>query len=314
MKPLVIQTENIPPQCSDWLGSKVDLHICPQESLRFHELISKAEALVIRTYTTIDAALLDSAQSLKVVGRAGVGVDNIDLKSCKEHSIKVVHTPNANTEAVVEFVLSTMLCHLRQTHAIDTALDIKEWRLHREGSVLSKQWNELTLGIIGFGRVGSGLGAMARRLGFRVLFNDLKQIQSTSGCEQVEIETLLQNSDIVSVHVDGRVENTHLLNHAVFSKLKTSAIFINTSRGFVVNTAELSVHLHANPETVAIIDVHDPEPFPLTYPLLNNSNAYLYPHIAAKTETATLNMGWVVRDVVSVLNGKPPKHQVLYGF
>ena len=109
MKPLVIQTENLPQECSDWLAARVDLHICPSDSLRFKELLPEAQGLVIRTYTTVDAPMLQAANKLMVVGRAGVGIDNIDIHVCIENNIRVVHTPDANSEAVVEFVLSTML-------------------------------------------------------------------------------------------------------------------------------------------------------------------------------------------------------------
>ena len=94
MPPLVIQTENLPQECSDWLAGRVDLHICPPDSLRFKELLSEAQGLVIRTYTTVDAAMLQAANKLVVVGRAGVGTDNIDIHACTKNNIRVVHTPD----------------------------------------------------------------------------------------------------------------------------------------------------------------------------------------------------------------------------
>ncbi len=311
MPPLVIQTENLPQECSDWLAQRVDLHICPSDSLRFKELLPEAEGLVIRTYTTVDVPMILRASNLKVVGRAGVGIDNIDLHGCKQHNIRVVHTPDANSEAVVDFVLSTMLAKLRPAHKITTPLDIDEWKLHREESVSPLQFNETTLGIIGFGRVGSRLGKAARGLGFRVLYTDLKEIKEKFGCQSVDMKTLLRESNVVSLHVDGRDENNNLINTDVLVELKNDALFINTSRGFVVHPTDLAMYLSKNLQAFAILDVHDPEPFTTNYPLFGMENVSLYPHIAAKTETAMKNMGWVVKDVDAVLFGKEPVFEAI---
>jgi len=309
MPPLVIQTEIIPQKCSDWLAERVDLHICPSDSLQFKELLPRAEGLVIRTYTTVDLSMIQMANNLKVVGRAGVGIDNIDIQSCKQNNIRVVYTPDANSEAVVEFVLSTMLAKLRPVTKITTPLDSTEWKLHREEYVSPRQFNETTLGIIGFGRVGSRLGKVATDLGFRVLYFDIQEIKEGFGCQVVDMKTLLQESNVVSIHVDGRPENNDLINTKVLAEMNTDALFINTSRGFVVKPNDLAMYLSKNAQAFAILDVHDPEPFTKNYPLLGIDNVSLYPHIAAKTATAMKNMGWVVKDVEAVLRGEKPKYE-----
>ena len=309
MKPTVIQTENLPQECSDWLAQRVDLHICPPDSLRFKELLPTASGLVIRTYTVVDAEMIAKATKLRVVGRAGVGTDNIDVLACTQNNIRVVHTPQANSDAVVEFVLSVMLPLLRPVHKIETPLDIDEWNLHRDASMSQRQFNETTIGIIGFGKVGSRLGMVARSIGFGVLFCDIQKINEQYGCTPVNMETLLKESDVVSVHVDGRSENKNLLDASLFKMMKSDVLFINTSRGFVVNTSDLADHLAHYPFTRVVLDVHQPEPFTTSYPLLGKQNATLYPHIAAKTETAMKNMGWVVKDVEAVIQGDEPKYE-----
>jgi len=314
MSPLVIQTENLPQECSDWLAERVDLHICPSDSLRFKELLPRAEGLVIRTYTTIDSEMIKEAPFLKVVGRAGVGIDNIDVQCCNENNIRVVHTPSANSEAVVEFVLARMLAKLRPVPKITSQVDIVEWKNRREESVSPRQFNESTLGIVGFGRVGSRLGRAAQSLGFRVLYYDIKKITEEYGCTSVDMKTLLQESNIVSVHVDGRSENNNLINTGVLSKMNHDVLFINTSRGFVVNPTDLAAFLSQNTQAFAILDVHNPEPFTANYPLFKIENASLYPHIAAKTKTAMDNMGWVVKDVEAVLRGEEPMYEAVISF
>lgn len=310
MKPIVVQTENLPQICSDWLAEHCELHICPVDSLRFKELLPAVEGLAIRTYTSITKELLDQTPKLKVVGRAGVGVDNIDLLACEEKNVSVVHTPDANANSVVEFVLTTMLSHLRNLKIVDKPLKPSEWNALRDSCVTPKEFSETTIGIIGFGRIGSRLGKLSSSLGFNVVFHDLLKIEDTHDCEQVELSQLLSMSDVVSVHVDGRIENKHLCNTSVFEQTKPTMLFINASRGFIVDAYALADFLLHHPNANAILDVHDPEPITSEYPLLHTQNAKLFPHIACKTTTATTNMGWVVRDIVAVLQGNTPQFEI----
>lgn len=268
------------------------------------------EGLVIRTYTVVDRAMLDEAPNLQVVGRAGVGVDNIDLVACKERDISVVHTPDANSVSVVEFILTTMLSSLRSLHEVTCALSQAEWNSLRDASITKKEFSETTIGIVGFGRIGSRLGRAAKALGFRVVFNDVLDIQEKHGCEQTQLQHLLEESDVITIHVDGREENNHLCNTAMFSAMKPAVLFMNASRGFVVDAYALTDFLKHNSTARAILDVNDPEPITSEYPLLHVPNATLYPHIACKTKTAMVNMGWVVKDIDAVLSGKEPRYKV----
>ena len=309
VKPLVIQTENLPQECSDWRSERCDLHMCPADSLRFRELLPEASGLAIRTYTTVDLEMITLASSLKVVGRAGVGLDNVDLQACKNNNIRVVYTPEANSVAVVEFVLTNLFMLLRPLFPIETVVNKEVWSLQRETALCSKQFDEMTLGIVGFGRVGSRLGRLAREIGFRVMYCDIIEIEESHGCKCESLDTLLHESDAISIHVDGRPENKHLCNADFFASMKPSAPFVNTSRGHVVDARALANHLRHNVECSAVLDVHESEPFQIGYPLLGLSNARLFPHIAAKTKNANLNMGWVVRDIDAVLCGNPPSFE-----
>ena len=310
MQPIVIQTENLPQVCSDWLAERCELHICPAGSLRFKELLPRARGLAIRTYTRVNEEMLDGAPNLTVIGRAGAGVDNVDLKACSDRNIKVVHTPASNTDSVVEFVLTTMLSSLRTLKEVTGSMSQKEWNALREASVTKSEFPETTVGIIGFGRIGSLLGKTLKTLGFTVLYNDLLDMDETYGCTSVGVEQLLFESDVISIHVDGRKENEHLCNAAMFRQIKSNALFINASRGFIVDAYALAEFLQQADGAKAVLDVHDPEPITSEYPLLHVPNATLYPHIACKTTTATENMGWVVKDIVAVLRGEQPMFEV----
>ncbi len=307
----VIQTENLPEQCSAWLADECELHVCPAGSLRFNELLPTVEGLVIRTYTEVTRELIESAPKLKVVGRAGVGIDNIDIEACRDHGVRVVHTPEANSASVVEFVLSRMLASLRKVTFVEGETTQSEWNLLRENSMNDKQFSEMTLGIIGFGRIGSRLGKLASALGFQVIFHDIRPIADSGDCVQCTQEEVLARSDAISIHVDGRLENKHLCNAQFFKALTPDCLFINTARGFVVDAHALANHLRHNESSNAILDVHETEPIHTEYPLLNLPNVELFPHIACKTQTATIHMGWVVKDVVAVLNNQPPQFEVM---
>ncbi len=310
MEHIVIQTESLPDKCSSWLETRCKLFVCGPETQQFQDLLPLAHGIVIRTYTTITRSIIESAPSLKVIARAGVGVDNIDLEACEDHGITVVNTPQANQDSVAEFVISRLLSKLRRTTFVIDELSQEDWNHLRQRSITAREFSQIKLGIIGFGGVGQKLGNLAAHIGFNVSFHDIKRIPCSSRFSQCSLEEILHDSNVISIHVDGRSSNKHFCNSSFFKKIKTDCLFVNTSRGFVVDAYALANYLDKNPLALALVDVHDPEPIVKDYPLLNMPNAELYPHIASKTENATMNMGWVVRDLVSVLNNETPKFSV----
>jgi phosphoglycerate dehydrogenase-like enzyme len=238
-------------------------------------------------------------------------VDNIDVAACRARGVEVVYTPDANTQAVVEYVLSLLGPVLRRQISLAEAVDKGRWQQLRAELSSPRQMSELTLGILGLGRIGGRLAEVAAAIGFgRVLYNDLVEIPPARrhGAVSVPVESLFSEADIVSLHVDGRPSNRHFVGRRLIGYLKPGVTLVNTSRGFVVENQALAGFLRDNPEALALLDVHDPEPFDGTYPLLGLANARLSPHLAAATGRADLNMSWVVRDVAAVLDGDPPQH------
>jgi len=307
--PRVIQTEELDEVCRRWIGERCELVQCPADDPRFDGLLNGAQALVVRTYTRVDAALLERAPRLRVVGRAGVGLDNIDVAACHARRVEVVHTPDANTRAVVELVTAFMLDALRPRAFVDRAMEIGEWKRVRRELMARRQLADLTLGIIGLGRVGSAMARVGAAMTMRVLYNDLLPIapEQRFGAQPATLEEVADAADILTVHVDDRPSNRDLIDETVFRLLRPDAVFINASRGFVVDARALAAYLRANPAAQAILDVHEPEPFGADYPLLGLPNAHLTPHIGAATATANRNMSWVVRDVWRVLNDEKPE-------
>ncbi len=306
---IIVQTEHLDAQASAWLAERADLIVCAYDDPRFAQVIADADGLVVRTYTQVDARLLSAAPQLKVVGRAGVGLDNIDIAACHSRGIEIVYTPDANTQAVVEFVLALMCDALRPRSTLDRALSTEKWNQVRAETVASRQFNELSLGILGLGRVGSGLAKVAGAIGCRVMYHDLLTIapEHRFGATPTTADELFSTCDVLSIHIDGRPTNRGFVDESLISLMKENVLLLNTSRGFVVDNLPLARFLREHPNAMACLDVHEPEPFSDDYPLLGLSNVRLYPHLASRTATAMANMSWVVRDVLAVLEGRQPR-------
>ena len=307
---LVVRTEHLDPEAESWLAERCTVSHAATDSDEFAAVAERVEGLVVRTYTIVDHALLDRLPALKVVGRAGVGLDNIDVAECRRRGVEVVHTPDANTQAVVEYVTALLCDAIRPRITLQEPLSKARWGEIREEICGAWQMNELVLGILGFGRIGRRVAQVATAIGFTTIYHDLLEIPPSErhGADAVSFDTLLAESDVLTIHVDGRDSNHGLFDRAVIDRLKTDAIILNTSRGFVIDEPALAAWLAANPTALAILDVHATEPFTDDDPLLGLGNAHLAPHLASRTTTAMSNMSWVVRDVWRVLLGESPAH------
>lgn len=309
----VVITETLDRVCADWLSEKADIRWCKiDDGAPLGDDIAKADALVVRTYTQVNQALLDRAPKLKVVGRAGVALENIDVAACRERGVEVVHAPEANTQAVVEYVTGLLLTHLRELAYLDPSVTDEQFHQLRK-TLSGRQINEMTIGILGFGRIGKRLGQVMHAIGANVWACDLlpeAELRKAVNYpfEYVSHDRIYSETDVLTVHVDGRSSNHHLIDAETIAKFRDDLIFVNAARGLLVDYTALGSWLKQHPQAAAIVDVHDPEPPPSDYPLYGLDNVTRLPHIAARTETAMRNMSWVVRDVWDVLNGVPPKY------
>jgi D-3-phosphoglycerate dehydrogenase len=309
--PLVLVTEGSDPKPLAWLKERAQVVEANPDSAEFNAALPEVAGMVVRTYTRVNAALLTRCPKLKVVGRGGVGIENIDVPACRARGVEVVYTPDANTLAVGDFVIGYTLQLLRPWAFFkDRAYAPKEFK-HLRNTLRGAQLNELTIGILGMGRVGRRVGKIAAS-GFdmRVIYNDLLDVQAqlTFPATAVDKPTLFREADIVTLHVDMKPGNERLVSTPLLSLMKPTAILINTSRGEVLDDAALAAALRAKKIAGAAIDVFDPEPPGADYPLLGLDSVLLTPHMAARTHSAIENMSWVVRDVMEVLSGRPPKH------
>jgi len=309
-KHIVLVAENNDAVAINWLKEQADVVELGYQQSGFTEQLARIEGLVVRTYTRVDEALLKIAPNLKVVGRGGVGLENIDVAACRRRGIEVVYTPDANTIAVGDYVFGYMLQLLRPWNFFsDEAYPPEEFKRIRN-TVRGRQLNELTIGILGMGRVGYRVGHIAANgFAMRVLYNDIQPISPLDfPAESVAKEELFRQSDVLTLHVDMRPGNRHLIGAEQLGLMKRDAIIINTSRGEVLDVKALSEVLLAGKLAGAALDVFDPEPPWEDFPLLGLPNVLLTPHLAARTFTAMENMSWVVRDVMEVLEGRKPKY------
>ena len=312
--PLVLVTEGSDARPLAWLRERCRVVEATVDSAAFGQHVGEAQGLVVRTYTKVNEALLGRAPRLKVVGRGGVGLENIDVAACRRRSVEVVYTPDANTIAVGDFVIGLMLQLLRPWAIFrERAYEPKEFKRIRD-TVRGRQLDELTLGILGLGRVGRRVGHIAASgFGMHVIYNDVVDFEKTGNApaflaRAVDKTTLYRESDVLSLHVDMRPGNENLVGREQLALMKPTSVLINTSRGEVLDADALAGAIRANRLSGAALDVFAPEPPPPDFPLLGLPNVILTPHLAARTYTAIENMSWVVRDVAEVLEGRPPKY------
>jgi phosphoglycerate dehydrogenase-like enzyme len=308
MKPIIIVTEGLEKVPFTWLRDNAQVvEVSYKEPEKLRAALQTADALIVRTYTIVTPELLSHGPKLKAVGRAGVGLDNIDQDACKARGIEVISTPTANTRAVCEYVFNLIFTLARPVVNLKTPVSDEEFH-HIRKITRGLELSGKTMGILGMGRIGRGIGKIAWAMEMTVLYNDLVDVSQHIDypAKSVPKPELYEKADILTVHVNHQPNNLnyHLVDATVISRMKPAAYLINTSRGEVVDAQDLATALKTNRLAGACVDVHDPEPPPPDYPLWGLPNLILAPHQAARTQGAMDRMSWVARDVVEFLRTK----------
>jgi len=278
-------------------------------------LLSRARetrALMVRNATLVDAELLAAAPRLRVVGRIGVGLDNLDLPALSERGVVVCWPPEENAVSVAEHVFALLLSLARKVPAGDQSVRAGEW--DRPAHIGFELFGK-TLSILGMGRIGMRVALRARAFGMRVLgYDPYLTAQSPaiteSGAELVSLAEALSRADVVSLHLPLTPETRRLLNAGALSQMKPTAVLLNTSRGGVVDEAALTAALREGRLAGAALDVRETEP-PGDSPLHALPNVVLTPHIASWTaESLHRVISTVAADVSRVLDGEPARQFV----
>jgi|Deesub1362B_J571_1020462.scaffolds.fasta_scaffold00004_140 D-3-phosphoglycerate dehydrogenase len=248
-------------------------------------IIEPYSCIIIRGRLKIDSKILERARNLKLIVRYGVGLDNIDLKYCRERGIKVFNTPKAFTEAVAELTMALILGILRGVG--DGHFNIKKGVWIKK-QLVGRELMDKTIGIIGFGRIGRRLAELLEPFNVEILAYDIIPVPKeyiNRGVKQVDLDTLLRLSDIISIHVPLTPETYHLLNSRTLGLCKEGAYIINTSRGGVVDEEALKKLLREGKIGGIALDVFEDEPNP-DRELLEMERTLFTPHIGAQTVEA----------------------------
>jgi D-3-phosphoglycerate dehydrogenase len=228
---------------------------------------------------------------LKVISKWGTGVDSIDAEACKRFGVMLGRTPNAFTTPVADTVLGYMLAFARRQPWMDKAMKSGEWK-----KIPGKTLSECTLGVIGIGNIGKAVTRRARAFGMKVLGTDIIDIDhvfiSESGIHMTDLHALLSDADFISVNCDLNPTSHHLINAETLSRMKSTAVLINTARGPIVHEVDLISALQSERIAGAALDVFEHEPLPKDSPLLKMDNVMLAPHNSNSSPTAWERIHW----------------------
>lgn len=313
-KPKVFVTRRIPQVGLAKLQEVCDVdlwtHPLPPSRTDLLERVGAIEGLLSLLTERIDEDLLDAAPNLKVVSNYAVGFNNIDIKACTERGIRVGNTPGVLTDATADLAFALMIAAARRVveghrYALSGA-----WKTWEPLGHIGQDLIGRTVGIVGMGRIGY---AFAKRChggwGMRVLYHDVhpsEQAERDFGAKRVEFDTLLAESDFVSVHADLNASTKGMFNAQAFRRMKNTAVFVNTARGPLHNQADLTHALKTGEIFAAGLDVTDPEPPDEHDELLKLHNVVINPHIASATVSSRNAMAEIAADnLIAGLQGKP---------
>lgn len=277
------------------LGHEVDTNNYDQETLK--TALRDYDVIVIRSATKLRKDIIDAVEGsrLKLMIRAGVGIDNIDVAYAESKGIAVRNTPNSSSASVAELVIGHMFSLARFIHISNHTMRHGEWnKKHYVGTEISGK----TLGVIGFGRIGQEAAKRAMALGMKVLYQDL--LGPRAGLDEyhyADFETILEHADYITLHIPATADNKPLLDAAAFSKMKDGVYIINTSRGGLIDPDALLEALDSGKVAGAGLDVFIEEPLK-DERLMKHPKISMTPHIGASTEEAQLRIGAEVCDVI----------------
>jgi len=263
--------------------------------------LAEADALIVRNRTQVDTELLDAAPALRVVGRLGVGLDNIDVAACGARGIRVIPANGANARSVAEYVVTTALMLMRGAYLSQADMLAGTWpRAALSGG--HEAWGK-TLGLVGFGDIGRQTAALAGAFGMQVLAHDPMlpddhPVWAGSLARPAALDTLLATADAVSLHVPLLASTRHLIDEQALSGMKHGAVLINTARGGVVDEAALARALRAGTLGGAALDVFESEPLGAGSVLCGVPKLVLTPHIAGVSLEANARVSAMIADAV----------------
>ena len=306
----VLVTDGLEADALATLRTAHEVDVDEVDAKRLLEIVGAYDALIVRGRTKVTKAVIARATRLKVVGRAGVGVDNIDVGAATARKILVVNAPTSSTTSVAELAIGHMLSLYR--HLAQSDRGVKEGRWEKK-ALEGRELAGKVLGLVGSGRIGAEVAKRATAFGMKVLAYDpyLRQENGDRlGIELVDKMRLFEEADVVSVHAALTPETRHLVGAKELSLMKRTAILVNCARGEIVDEAALADALKAGAISGAALDVFEKEP-PVGSPILSAPNVVFTPHLGASTREAQDRAGAIiVEQVIQALSGQRPEFLV----
>jgi glyoxylate reductase len=278
----------------------------PPSRAELVDLLRDADAALTLLTDRIDAELLDGSPRLRVVSNLAVGYDNIDVPACTARGVAACTTPNVLTQTTAEFTMALIFAVARHIVTAAGAARSGEWKTWYPFRFLGRDLAGATLGIVGLGRIGRAVARMASAVGMRVIYTGSAGHETYT---RVELDDLLREADIVSLHVPLTPSTQHIIDARALSLMRDDAILINTARGLVVDTNALVEVLSAGKLAGVGLDVTDPEPLPADHPLYAFDRVTIVPHIASATSATRHRMSSLAAEnITAVLSGAEPPH------
>lgn len=273
------------------------------------EKAKKIDGLLCLLTDRIDKQLIETAASLKVISQMAVGYDNIDIAAATARGIPIGNTPGVLTDATADLTWALLMVAARRIVEGERLVRTGQWQTWSPTLLLGADLSGSTLGIIGFGRIGQAVARRARGFDLRVLYYSRRrrerELERAMGIEYAELNTLLQESDFVTLHASLTPDTYHLMSEIQFDLMKRSAILINTARGSMVDSEALFKALSTGQIAGAALDVTEPEPLPPSSPLLELNNVIITPHIgSASKQTRTKMAQMAVDNLIAGLQGE----------
>jgi glyoxylate reductase len=315
----VLVTRQIPRAGLAVLAGKAHIHVLsgrmPPARTELIEALGAGWDGILSTLTEqIDGEVMDACPGLRVIANMAVGYDNIDVEAATKRRIVVTNTPGVLTETTADLAWTLLMAAARGIPAATAYLRNGEWRTWEPEALLGQDISDATLGIVGLGRIGVAVAKRARGFNMRVLYHDpIPRLEAARevGAHYRDLPDLLRDADFVSVHVPLLPQTVNMFGQEQFALMKPTAVFINTSRGGVVDQAALYQALRDRTIFAAGLDVYAEEPLPLSDPLLTLDNVVLTPHIASASFATRNRMATVAAEnLLAVLRGQRPQYLV----
>ena len=311
-KPKIFVTRIIPDKGLDMVRNFCDVDLwgdeLPPSRGELMRRVQGVDGILSLLTDRIDGEVMDAAgEGLKVISNHAVGFDNVDVAAATVRRIPVGNTPDVLTDATADFAFTLMMSAGRRVLEADRFVRQGKWKTWSPLLLLGAELHGATLGLAGFGRIGRAVAKRAMGFDMRVIYYDPNEPKPEPGIQasRVDFETLLAESDFLSLHTPLTPDTRHLIDSAALSKMKPTAVLVNTSRGPVVDTDALYDALKEKRIFAAGLDVTEPEPLPADHPLLTLENVTVMPHIASASTRARDQMSWMAaQNLIAGLKGE----------